>query len=535
MSIKHVNGQTLSQMFIYAAVHLENNAHIVNDLNVFPVPDGDTGTNMQLTCASGIKEVKKHAETDASAVATTFATGLLMGARGNSGVILSQLFRGFAKQIEGRETLAMSDFAEAFQAGVNTAYKAVMKPVEGTMLTVAKDAANAAIKAARTDDDVVSFFETVVRAAKASLLRTKELLPALRDAGVVDSGGQGLVYMYEGFLYALKGEALPREAARFETESGPAYANDEIEFGFCTEALLRKTGDVREEKIKRDLSVYGDSLLVVVDEDYVKVHIHTETPLDVLTHLVRYGELIKIKAENMREQKRERLQNKKRNAKRTGEIGIISVAMGDGLKALLTELGADIVITGGQTMNPSIEDFMKAIAELETEDVLILPNNKNVVMAAEEAANLADKNVAVVPSKSIPEGMAALIAFDPKNTLRENQEAMTNAMQYVKTGLVTTSVRDTKIGELQINKGDVIGIAENEIVSAGTAFLPVVEKILHHLVDDDCELVTFIRGKDVNEAATEQLIEELERQFPDVEFELHHGEQPVYSYIISIE
>lgn len=535
--MKYVDGSTLAQMLSLGAIHLEKHAHIVDSLNVFPVPDGDTGTNMNLTCTAGIKEMKKNEE-HAGVVATTFARGLLMGARGNSGVILSQLFRGFSKKIEDKKELSVRDMAEALQAGVETAYDAVMKPVEGTMLTVAKDAAKEAVHVAKRNDDFLLFFEKFLQEAKASLARTKELLPVLKDANVVDSGGQGLVYIYEGFFAALKGDKLPETVSVNEEQKEDGLVShflqtEEIKYGFCTEVLIRRDKNqfFDERTLKEQLSTFGDSMLVVSDEDIVKVHIHVEKPGEVLNISQRYGELIHIKIDNMREQHA----NISSQTKKKEGIGIVTVAMGEGMNAIFKEAGADIVIAGGQTMNPSVEDFMKAIERVGTSNVILLPNNKNVLMAAEEAAKMASNDVACVPSETIPQGIAALVAFDESKTIDENTRAMKEEMQTVKTGQVTVAVRDTVIDDQTIKKGDFIGMKEKEIVSVGSNMNTVVKDLCRHLIDEESELLTLYQGEEVTDDETEQLVHELEDIYPEIEIDVQQGGQPIYQYIISVE
>ncbi len=552
--MKYVNGSTLAQMFTYGAANLEKHVNVVDALNVFPVPDGDTGTNMNLTMTAGAKEVKNAQPTEVSAVATAFAKGLLMGARGNSGVILSQLFRGFSKKIEGKTELTISDAAEALLAGVETAYKAVMKPVEGTILTVAKDAAKQAKKSAKKYDDFLPFMETIVKEAQTSLNRTPDLLPVLKEVGVVDSGGQGLVYIYEGFLAALKGEELPIKSVKAESKvealvEGEHHhvqsfmSTEDIQYGFCTEVMIRRDEDTpfSEETFRNELHVFGDSLLVVSDEEYVKIHIHAEQPGEVLTLSQRYGELIKIKIENMREQHTHLLEETKAVNEREpeteekSEFGIITVSMGDGIAKLFTGLGAGVVIPGGQTMNPSTEEIVKAIEDVHAKNILILPNNGNIVMAAEQAAEIAGDHVVVVPSKTIPQGLSAILAFNPAHSLKDNAREMTEAMSAVKTGQVTFAVRATTFGDLQIKEGDFIGIAEKEIISAGTDVVTVTKELCGKLLDDESEIVTLFQGKDRSNEETNELIEQLEAAYPEIEFEVHHGDQPLYSYIVSVE
>ncbi|GAE33909.1 dihydroxyacetone kinase family protein [Halalkalibacter akibai JCM 9157] len=558
----HIEGKKLAYMFIEGAENLSKNVKVVDALNVFPVPDGDTGTNMNLSITSGVKEVKQNIQDDASKVAGSFAKGLLMGARGNSGVILSQLFRGFSKQVEGKSQITAADLAQAFERGVETAYKAVMKPVEGTILTVAKDAAKHSLKVSKKHNDVIYVMEETLKEAKASLKRTPDLLPVLKEVGVVDSGGQGLVYIYEGFLAALKGEALPEAISseyvsmdnlvKIEHHNAQSHmATEDIEFGFCTEVMVRIqeekliTNPYDEQKFRQELSEIGDSLLVVSDEDLIKVHIHAEQPGEVLTKAQRYGELINIKIENMREQHTHLLDETKEaygqkskpdlTSKEKSEFGIVTVAMGEGIAKLFKGLGAGVVIEGGQTMNPSTEDIVNAIEEVHAEKVIILPNNGNIIMAAEQAAQVVGEKAMVVPSKTVPQGLAALLSFNPTQGLEVNAGMMKDALTTVKSGQVTFAVRDTNIDGIDIKKNDFMGIAEKKIVSSGVDVLEVTKDLLQQMLDEDSEIVTLIQGEDATTEQTEQLASFLEVEFPEVEVDVQLGNQPLYSYIISVE
>ncbi|WP_332690631.1 DAK2 domain-containing protein [Halalkalibacter lacteus] len=551
-------------MFIEGAANLSRHVKVVDALNVFPVPDGDTGTNMNLSITSGVKEVKQNIQDDASKVAASFAKGLLMGARGNSGVILSQLFRGFSKQVEGKAQITASDLAQAFERGVETAYKAVMKPVEGTILTVAKDAAKHSITLAKKHDDVIYIMEETLKEARASLKRTPDLLPVLKEVGVVDSGGQGLVYIYEGFLAVLKGEKLSDNPTseelsmdnlvKIEHHNVQNYmATEDIEFGFCTEVMVRideektKKHPFVETEFKEELSEIGDSLLVVSDDDLIKVHIHAEQPGEVLTKAQRYGELINIKIENMREQHTHLLDETKEaygqeshvkpNVKKKdkSEFGIVTVAMGEGIAKLFKSLGAGVVIEGGQTMNPSTEDIVNAIEEVHAEKVIILPNNGNIIMAAEQAAEVVSEKAVVVPSKTVPQGLAALLSFNPTQELEVNAGMMKDALTTVKSGQVTFAVRDTNIDGIDIKKNDFMGISEKKIVSSGANVLEVTKDLLTKMLDDESEIVTLLQGEDASNDQTEMLVSYLEEKHPDVEVDVHVGNQPLYSYIVSVE
>ena len=551
--MKLINGIQFADMVKMGAHHLFQNADYVDALNVFPVPDGDTGTNMNLSMTSGAKETAAHTVEHIGKTAQALSKGLLMGARGNSGVILSQLFRGFGKSVEQYETLTAKQFAQALDYGVETAYKAVMKPVEGTILTVAKDAAKKAVEVSETEDDIRALMAAIVEEAKQSLNRTPDLLPVLKEVGVVDSGGQGLVFVYEGFLASLKGEALPEKtvassmddlvsAEHHKSVQGFMDTAD-IEFGFCTEFMVRLEEGKKafdETQFRNDLSAFGDSLLVISDEEVAKIHIHSETPGDVLTYGQQYGDLIKIKIENMREQHSEIVGenfSKEVPSKKT-EIhpyAVVTVAMGSGVSELLKSLGASAVIEGGQTMNPSTEDIVKAIEAVGAERVLILPNNKNIVMAAQQAAEVLGIEAAVVPTKTIPQGMAAILAFNAQATVAENQKNMTNAFAHVKTGQVTFAVRDTSIDGVEIKKDDFMALAEGKIILSNPSREEAATSLAKALIDEDAEIVTIIYGEGVSEEEATVFAAFIEEQFEDVEVEVYNGKQSLYPYILSVE
>ncbi|MED0663701.1 DAK2 domain-containing protein [Geobacillus thermodenitrificans] len=556
MTMRTLDGRRFADMVQQGAAHLANNAKVVDALNVFPVPDGDTGTNMNLSMTSGAKEVKANVSDHIGNVAAALAKGLLMGARGNSGVILSQLFRGFAKAVEGKQQVNAFEFAAALQAGVDTAYKAVMKPVEGTILTVAKEAARQAIDVAKKERDVVAVMEAALAEAKAALQRTPELLPVLKEVGVVDSGGQGLVYVYEGFLAALKGETITTTRTEVSMDDLVKMAHhqsaqshihtDEIEFGYCTEFMVRFEEDklarhpFSEETFRRELSRFGDSLLVVADDELVKVHIHSETPGEVLTYGQRYGSLINIKIENMREQ-HANIVGKEAEAPSRADVeevkpyGIVTVAMGAGVAELFRSIGAHAVIEGGQTMNPSTEEIADAIRSANAETVFVLPNNKNVVMAAKQAAELSERRVIVIPSKTVPQGMAALLAFNPAQSAEQNEQSMTAALSRVKTGQVTVSVRDTTIEGIEIQKGDYMGLADDRIIVADKDKIAVTKQLLDALIDEESEIVTILYGEDATEVEVETIVAYLETEHDEVEVEIHNGQQPLYPFVISVE
>jgi len=544
-------------MVLYGAHHLSQNANVVDALNVFPVPDGDTGTNMNLSMTSGAKEVEQIDTANIGKVAQSLSRGLLMGARGNSGVILSQLFRGFGKSIEQKSEINAKEFAAAFQAGVDTAYKAVMKPVEGTILTVAKDAAKKAVLTAQTETDIIKVMEAVVNEAEASLERTPELLPVLKEVGVVDSGGKGLLYVYEGFLASLKGEKLSEKAAALPSlndlvsaehhKNAQSHMNTEdIEFGYCTEFMVKLDSGKRnfnEDTFRQDLSGFGDSLLVVSDENIAKVHIHAEYPGEVMTYAQKYGSLINMKIENMREQHTAILSQNKQETAAPAEkapaekqpYGIVTVAMGEGIAELFESIGATKVIEGGQTMNPSTEDIVQAIKDANADTVVILPNNSNIVMAANQAADVAGQHVIVIPTKTVPQGMAALLAFNPALGADENEAAMLDAIGEVKSGQITYAVRDTNIDGIDIKKGDFMGILNGKIVETASDQLTAAKKLIAGMIDEDSEIVTVIKGEDAPEEEAEELAAFISETYEDVEVEVHDGKQPLYSYILAVE
>ncbi|MHC0037206.1 DAK2 domain-containing protein [Pseudoneobacillus sp. C159] len=559
MSITTLDGKRFSEMVIQGANHLAANAKLVDALNVFPVPDGDTGTNMNLSMSSGAKEVKNNVQDHIGKVGIALSKGLLMGARGNSGVILSQLFRGFSKAIEQKNVINGKEFAQALEAGVETAYKAVMKPVEGTILTVAKDSAKKGVLVSKKESDIIAIMEEVLKEARASLNRTPDLLPVLKEVGVVDSGGQGLVFVYEGFLAVLKGESLPEvtnlltsmddlvSAEHHKAVQGHINTED-IEFGYCTEFMVKFEEDkllnhpFSEEKFRNDLSDFGDSLLVISDQEIVKVHIHSEQPGNCLSYGQQYGSLINIKIENMRQQHTniigetnhsDAVKNVKKTEKQ--EYGIVAVSMGSGIAKLFKSIGASAVIEGGQTMNPSTEDIVKAINEVNAKKVIILPNNKNIIMAAEQAAEVSEQEVIVIPSKTVPQGMTALLAFNPTTDLVSNKNTMTEALNHVKTGQITFAVRDTSIEGLEIEKDDFMGLNEGKIVVKNKNKLEAAKELLRQMVDEDVEILTILQGEDTTDDEVEELVGFIEGLNEDLEIEVHNGGQPLYSFIFAIE
>ena len=547
--MKSIDGIKFAEMVEMGAHHLYQNASYVDSLNVFPVPDGDTGTNMNLSMTSGAKETEVQKSAHIGKTAQALSKGLLMGARGNSGVILSQLFRGFGKFVEKEETIDVKTFAGAFQAGVDTAYKAVMKPVEGTILTVAREAAAKGVEVAEKETDMVKFMEAFITEAQASLNRTPDLLPVLKEVGVVDSGGQGLLFVYEGFLASLKGEPLPArnessldDLVNAEHHRVQDFMNTEdIVFGYCTEIMVRLDANKEpfdEAVFRTELDPMGDSLLVISDDEVAKVHIHTETPGNVLTAGQKYGSLMKIKVDNMREQHSAIVSDSSTPAPAKKEkipYAVVTIAMGEGVASLLKSIGASYVIEGGQTMNPSTEDIVKAVQEIGAEKVLILPNNKNIIMAAEQAAELLDIDAAVVPTKTIPQGMAAILAFNPELPVEENKENMTSGFSHVKTGQVTFAVRDTSIDGVEIHKDDYMALAEGKIILSTPTMMDAAQEVVNALVDEDSEIVTIIFGEDTDEAGASELASFIEENYADVEVEIVEGKQGLYPFILSVE
>ncbi|HHD7323214.1 TPA: fatty acid kinase catalytic subunit FakA [Staphylococcus aureus] len=547
--ISKINGKLFADMIIQGAQNLSNNADLVDSLNVYPVPDGDTGTNMNLTMTSGREEVENNLSKNIGELGKTFSKGLLMGARGNSGVILSQLFRGFCKNIESESEINSKLLAESFQAGVETAYKAVMKPVEGTILTVAKDAAQAAIEKANNTEDCIELMEYIIVKANESLENTPNLLAVLKEVGVVDSGGKGLLCVYEGFLKALKGEKVEAKVAKIDKDE---FVHDEHDFhgvintediiyGYCTEMMVRFGKNKKafdEQEFRQDMSQFGDSLLVINDEEIVKVHVHTEYPGKVFNYGQQYGELIKLKVENMREQHREVIRKEQHTAKpkmETVETAIITISMGEGISEIFKSMGATHIISGGQTMNPSTEDIVKVIEQSKCKRAIILPNNKNILMASEQAASIVDAEAVVIPTKSIPQGISALFQYDVDATLEENKAQMADSVNNVKSGSLTYAVRDTKIDGVEIKKDAFMGFIEDKIVSSQSDQLTTVTELLNEMLAEDSEILTVIIGQDAEQAVTDNMINWIEEQYPDVEVEVHEGGQPIYQYFFSVE
>ncbi|MDE1548024.1 DAK2 domain-containing protein [Jeotgalibaca caeni] len=559
MNKTELTASDLKAMVEVAQERLSENAEYVNSLNVFPVPDGDTGTNMNLSFTSGADRVALAEVDRIDQLGKDLAKGLLMGARGNSGVILSQLFRGFSKAMEGKASLNANDFAAAFSQGVETAYKAVMKPVEGTILTVARESAKEGAEKAKHTDNIIEVMETVVQSAKVSLENTPNLLAVLKEVGVVDSGGQGLLFIYQGFLESLTGEKVSVKTKTIEKADvteiahhenfgniGHAVTSENIEFGYCTEIMVRLgEGKTVSEEFDYDvfrnhLNEVGDSLLVVADDEIVKVHVHTEYPGEVMNYGQKFGSLVKIKVDNMRLQHDEVMEKGSASTATEKEMpkkpyGVIAVAAGEGVQNLFKSLGVATIIPGGQTMNPSTEDILKAIDSCNAEKTIILPNNKNIFMAAEQAAQVSDREVVVIPSKTISQGLTAMLAFDDQANLDTNKENMTLELDNVKSGQITNAVRDTEIDGLAITKDDYMGIVDGKIVTSHADRFSAVLETLRQMIDEDSEIVTLIYGEEATEEETQNIADNIAEEFEDVEVEVQAGNQPVYTYLISVE
>ena len=539
-----------------ASTRLGNQAEYVNSLNVFPVPDGDTGTNMGMTIENGAKEVADKPASTVGEVGQILSKGLLMGARGNSGVITSQLFRGFSQAIKDKEELTGKDLAHAFQSGVEVAYKAVMKPVEGTILTVSRGAATAALKKAEETDDAVEVMRAALDGAKGALAKTPEMLPVLKEVGVVDSGGQGLVFIYEGFLAALTGEYIASEDfkatpavmteminAEHHKSVAEHVATEDIKYGYCTEIMVAlKQGPtyVKEfnyEEFQGFLSGLGDSLILVNDDEIAKVHVHTEDPGLVLQEGLKYGSLKKVKVENMRNQHDAVLEKTQAApvSQEEKDFAIVAVCAGDGLADIFKSQGVDYVISGGQTMNPSTEDIVKAIDAVNAKNVIILPNNKNIFMAAQSAAEVSEVPAAVVETRTVPQGFTSLLAFNPTQSLEENVKAMTASLSDVVSGSVTLAVRDTSIDGLEIHKDDNLGMVDGKIVVSNPDMTATLKETFAKMIDEDSEIITIYVGEEGSQELAEEMADYLESTYEDVEVEIHDGKQPVYPYLMSVE
>ncbi|HHW14207.1 MAG TPA: DAK2 domain-containing protein [Firmicutes bacterium] len=570
MQIEQLDGAVLRAMIQAAASWLDVNKESVDALNVFPVPDGDTGTNMYLTLQAAVREVEKLRDDSASRVAEAAAQGSLMGARGNSGVILSQFFRGFAKAISGRETIDAAWLARGFHGAVRQAYQAVMRPVEGTVLTVAREAARAASDAARTNSDLLVVLEATLVQARRTLALTPTMLPVLREARVVDAGGKGLVVALEGAIRALQGgqvadwERVAQEEHEEERRTkgrstgalalAPEEAAEALRYKYCTEFVLKGEARLNLERIKRDLGPHGDSMLVVGDAKVAKIHIHTNRPGFVLEYAVKLGDLVEIQINNMAEQNRQLVEEGRAPGNVTTAdqgapaeppspattqppkpIGVVAVVVGDGLEEVFRSLGADAVVRGGQSMNPSTEQILAAVEATNAEAVMILPNNSNVILTAGQVKDLTKKRVAVLTTKTLPQGIAALLAFDAGRSLEENVRGMSEAAGTVKTGEVTYAVRRTKFNGVEVEEKDFIGLFDDQIKAAGKSLPEVAEALIREMVGENSEIITVYRGADVEEEEAFRLAERIRALYPDCEVEVHYGGQPLYYYLISVE
>ena len=587
MSLTTIDAKTMQKAFISGANNISNNKEYINELNVFPVPDGDTGTNMSLTIMTAASEVEAIQNPTIDLIAKAISGGSLRGARGNSGVILSQLFRGFCKDVKGKKKLEIEDLASGFARGVETAYKAVMKPKEGTILTVARGMSEKAADLIDTENDIITFLELVIEHGEKVLAKTPDMLPVLKEAGVVDSGGQGLIEVMKGILLSLKGEgvilkdpqpqALARGAgvleeipkARAKGSGKEDISTADIKFGYCTEFIIlleKELKDSQVEDIKEYLLSIGDSLVCVADEELVKIHVHTNHPGRAFEKGLEYGQLTRCKVDNMREEHSERviMENEKVKAAEQEEAfkkmkeeraaaknaekeeveqpeelqkyGVIAISTGDGLTELFKELGAGYVVSGGQTMNPSTQDILDAVAKVNAENVFILPNNSNIILAANQAASISkDKKILVVPSKTIPQGISALLNFNEAEEPEANLETMTSAMKEVKSGEITYAVRDTSIDGKEIHKDDIMGLGDKGLAAVGTDVDTVLDELVASLVDEDSGLISIYYGEDITEEKANEVAERLAEKYDDLEVEVKRGGQPIYYYLLSVE
>ena len=549
-----IDASMLAKMFLAGAKNLEAKKEWINELNVFPVPDGDTGTNMTLTIMAAAAEVHQIQDINMEKLAKAISSGSLRGARGNSGVILSQLLRGFTRSVAKHETLDSIALAAAMEKAVETAYKAVMKPKEGTILTVAREAAEKAMEIADETEDLQNFFEDIFTHAQNTLEKTPEMLPVLKEAGVVDSGGQGLIEVLRGAIDAYLGKEIDYS---FEVEAPAAKvtritpeAEADIKFGYCTEFIILLNEPMPEEeehRFKEFLMSIGDSIVLVADDDLVKVHVHTNHPGQAIEKALTYGALSRMKIDNMREEHQEKIikdsqklaqiqaEEEKKQMPRK-EVGFISVSAGEGIKDIFRELGVDYLIEGGQTMNPSTEDMLKAIEQVNADTIYIFPNNKNIILAANQARDLTeDKKIVVIPTKTIPQGISAMISYVPEKSTEENTEAMNETISYVKTGQITYAVRYTRLDEKDIHQGDLMGIGDGGILAVGKDAQEVAVETVRQMADEESEVISIYYGKDMTQDQAEALAEKLEEEYPDCDVEVNYGGQPIYYYVISVE
>lgn len=555
MKTTSIDGNLLKIILESAALMLEENKEEVNSLNVFPVPDGDTGTNMLLTIKSALKQGLQVDENNASKVALAASQGSLMGARGNSGVILSQLFRGLASGIGDNEKIDSKIMAEALKKAADTAYKAVMKPTEGTILTVARECGERAMEIYNLHEDLSDLMEEVIKHGNDVLKKTPDMLPVLKQAGVVDAGGKGLIYIFSGALQALRGEtvlSVPRIDKIPPVKEAPKrreyIETDDIKFGYCTEFMINTVnGDT--ESFRDELAIFGDSLLVVGGEGLIKVHVHTNNPGQVLEKALLIGELSDIKIDNMRYQHEEVLLKDELNSIRDNpevdqtiektiekqKYSVVAISVGEGIDRLFKDLNVDVLVSGGQTMNPSTEDIISAIDKTNGDHVIILPNNSNIILAAQQAKTLSDRSIIVIPTKTIPQGIAALLAMDPEKDPEYNVDIMSEAIKNVITGQVTFAVRGTEFNGTEISKGDIIGLSDKDILSAGTDINEVSKKLIDKLMDEEMSIITLMYGEDISEETANELADLLTESYPDMDIEVIHGGQPLYYYIFAIE
>lgn len=552
MATKTINVDMLAKMFLAGAQNIEAKKEFINELNVFPVPDGDTGTNMSLTIMAAAKEVTSLQNPKMADLAKAISSGSLRGARGNSGVILSQLLRGFTKAIREEKEIDVIALAAACNRARETAYKAVMKPKEGTILTVASGIAEKASEMAQETDDLEEFIPAVISYAEEVLAKTPDMLPVLKEAGVVDSGGQGLLEVLKGAYDAFLGKEIDYSAIASSTGAAvtkvSAEAATEIKFGYCTEFIImaeREFTEEDEKTFKAYLESIGDSIVCVADDEIVKVHVHTNDPGLAIQKALTYGQLSRMKIDNMREEHEEKLirdaqklakEQKEKKKEAQKEFGFIAVSIGEGLNEIFKELGVDYIIEGGQTMNPSTDDMLNAIDEVNAKHVFIFPNNKNITLAANQAKSLVkDKEVIVIPTKTVPQGITAIINFVPDLSAEENEEVMLEEIKNVKTGQVTYAVRDTHIDDKEIHKDDIMGIGDSGIIAVGTDIAATTKEMLETLVDEDSELISIYYGADVSEEDAEKLTAEIEEKYPSVDVDTHFGGQPIYYYVLAVE
>lgn len=554
MAVKTINTELFRKMFLAGAANLEAKKEFINELNVFPVPDGDTGTNMTLTIMSAAKEVQSLENADMLTIAKAISSGSLRGARGNSGVILSQLLRGFTKEIREHKEIDAVILAKACERATATAYKAVMKPKEGTILTVAKGISRKAEELAETTEDLEVFIPEVIKYAEEVLAQTPEMLPVLKEAGVVDSGGQGLLEVIHGAYDAFLGKEI--DYAAIEASGGTKMvkpsqqAEADIKFGYCTEFIImteKEFTDKNEAEFKAYLESIGDSIVCVADDDIVKIHVHTNDPGLAIQKALTYGQLSRMKIDNMREEHQEKLikdaekaaaqqASEKKKKEPRKPVGFIAVSIGEGMNGIFRELGADYIIEGGQTMNPSTDDMLSAIDEVNADHIFILPNNKNIILAANQAQSLTDdKDIIVIPTKTVPQGITAIISYMPEADVDTNIEALEEAIKNVKTGQVTYAIRDTHIDDKEIHEGDIMGIGDRGILAVGQSVEETTKEMLAQLVDEESELISLYFGQDVLEEDAENFAQEVEELYPDVDVDVHMGGQPIYYYVLSVE